>query len=73
MSCHFTNTISSFPPFFFSPRNAVRFKERQKSFAHFLVQLCAIVGGVFTVFGFVAGFLNSGVKFIEKVKMGKNG
>jgi hypothetical protein len=38
----------------FSPIT-VKFEERKNSFAHFLVQICAIIGGVFTVLGLVNG------------------
>lgn len=38
----------------FSPIT-VRFSQRTQGFAHFLVQLCAIVGGVVTVLGIVNG------------------
>lgn len=31
----------------------VKFTERQRSFAHFLTSVCAIVGGVFTVAGII--------------------
>jgi len=40
----------------FSPIT-VKFTERRTGFAHFLVQLCAIIGGVFTVLGLVNGAL----------------
>lgn len=42
----------------FSPIT-VAFKEKKSSFAHFLVQVCAIVGGVFTVLGLVTCTLNT--------------
>jgi hypothetical protein len=31
----------------------VKFTEKQRSFAHFLTSVCAIVGGVFTVAGII--------------------
>jgi hypothetical protein len=47
----------------FSPIT-VKFAERKNTFAHFLVQVCAIIGGVFTVLGLVNGIvLAAGKKF----------
>lgn len=40
----------------------VKFTRKRKSFAHFLVQICAIIGGVFTVLG----LLNMGVLQAQK-------
>mmetsp|Transcript_57518 Transcript_57518/g.135342 ORF Transcript_57518/g.135342 Transcript_57518/m.135342 type:complete len:416 (-) Transcript_57518:75-1322(-) len=49
----------------------VRFTEQRKSFLHFLVQLCAIVGGVFTVAGILDGLIYNSQKMIKKIQMGK--
>jgi hypothetical protein len=52
----------------------VRFTEKRKSFAHFLVQICAIIGGVFTVLGLVNSFLHSTLRTVlKKAEMGKLG
>jgi len=44
----------------------VNFQEQTKSFSHFLTQLCAILGGVFTVAGMVDKIVHSAVKQLEK-------
>jgi len=52
----------------------VRFAEKRKSFAHFLVQICAIIGGVFTVLGLVNSFLHQTLRTVlKKAEMGKLG
>ena len=50
----------------------VRFVKSGKSFSHFLVQLCAIVGGVFSVLGMINGALLSATKTFKN-KIGKLG
>jgi hypothetical protein len=45
--------------------------ESRRSFLHFITQLCAIIGGVFTVAGLVDRALYSGLIQIEKAKIGK--
>lgn len=55
----------------FSPLT-VKFVEKKIGFAHFLVQVCAIIGGVFTVLGLVNGVaLAAGKRF--KANMNKLG
>jgi hypothetical protein len=50
----------------------VRFTERRNSFPHFLTQLCAIIGGVFTVAGMIDKFLYHTIRHMEKKQgMGK--
>ncbi|KRX08122.1 hypothetical protein PPERSA_01667 [Pseudocohnilembus persalinus] len=44
----------------------VRFKLVRESFFHFLVQICAIIGGVFTVAGIIDGMVHKSVKAIFK-------
>jgi len=44
----------------------VHFTEKRRSFAHFLVQICAIIGGVFTVLGLVNSFLNTSLHMMRK-------
>eukprot|EP00164_Ancoracysta_twista_P014388 GFYU01023418.1.p1 GENE.GFYU01023418.1~~GFYU01023418.1.p1 ORF type:complete len:336 (+),score=108.40 GFYU01023418.1:57-1064(+) len=48
----------------------VTFSKKSKSFLHFVVQLCAIVGGVFTVAGMVDGVIHQ-ANAIRKARMGK--
>ena len=50
----------------------MRIERKGKAFAHFLVQLCAIVGGVFTVLGLLNGLLLTAGKTF-KGKIGKLG
>jgi len=50
----------------------VKFTERQKSFAHFLTGVCAIIGGVFTVAGIVDSFIYQGMRTLKKkIELGK--
>ncbi|XP_042494939.1 endoplasmic reticulum-Golgi intermediate compartment protein 3-like isoform X3 [Macadamia integrifolia] len=60
---------SSLPGVFFfydlSPIK-VTFREEHVSFLHFLTNVCAIVGGVFTVSGIVDSFIYHGQKAIKK-------
>jgi len=50
----------------------VTFTQKQEAFLHFLVQLCAILGGVFTVAGIIDGiFHKSIVALLKKAEMGK--
>jgi Endoplasmic reticulum vesicle transporter len=48
----------------------VKFTQYEQSFLHFLVQLCAIIGGVFTIAGIADGLVHKGVRSIRK-KYGK--
>jgi hypothetical protein len=57
----------------FSPVT-VRYKEVKESLSHFLVQMCAVIGGVFTVAGIFDSFLhNSIVHLAKKAELGKLG
>ncbi|GBG61025.1 hypothetical protein CBR_g18620 [Chara braunii] len=47
----------------------VKFTEERSSFLHFLTNVCAIVGGVFTVSGIIDAFIYHGHKAIKKRKM----
>ncbi|WOL15927.1 hypothetical protein Cni_G24709 [Canna indica] len=49
----------------FSPIKVI-FTEENKSFLHFLTQLCAIIGGVFTVSGIIDAFIYHGNRTIKK-------
>jgi hypothetical protein len=50
----------------------VKIFAQQNSFLHFLTNVCAIVGGVFTVSGLVDSFVYHGDKLIrKKMEMGK--
>lgn len=44
----------------------VVYTEYKKAFAHFLTDVCAIVGGIFTVAGMVDGFIYTAEKTIKK-------
>jgi len=46
--------------------------ESRKSFFHFITQLCAIIGGVFTVSGMIDSTVFHGTKYIKKkMELGK--
>jgi len=52
----------------------VKFSRKSRSFSHFLVQICAIVGGVFTVLGLFNSIVHSSLKHIlKKAEMNKLG
>ncbi|KAJ7948470.1 protein disulfide-isomerase 5-4-like [Quillaja saponaria] len=46
--------------------------ENQKSFSHFITNVCAIIGGVFTVAGIMDSLLQNTIRMIKKVELGKN-
>lgn len=46
--------------------------ENPKSFSHFLTNVCAIIGGVFTVAGILDAILHNTVRMMKKVELGKN-
>jgi len=51
----------------------VMFTEKQRSFAHFLTSVCAIVGGVFTVAGIVDSLVYHSMRSLKKkVELGKH-
>jgi len=51
----------------------VMFTEKQRSFAHFLTSVCAIVGGVFTVAGIVDSLVYHSMRSIKKkIELGKH-
>jgi len=52
----------------------VKFTRKSRSFTHFLVQICAIIGGVFTVLGLLNSFVRSSVRVLfRKAEQGKLG
>jgi len=52
----------------------VKFTKKSRSFAHFCVQICAIVGGVFTVLGLFNSLIHSSLKHVlKKAQMNKLG
>ncbi|KAL7584153.1 protein disulfide isomerase-like 5-4 isoform X1 [Lactuca sativa] len=55
----------------FSPMQ-VLITENSKSFSHFITNLCAIIGGVFTVAGILDSILYNTCKLAKKVELGKN-
>ncbi|XP_018810986.1 protein disulfide-isomerase 5-3-like [Juglans regia] len=46
--------------------------ENPKSFSHFITNVCAIIGGVFTVAGILDSILYNTIKMMKKVELGKN-
>ncbi|XP_058779860.1 protein disulfide-isomerase 5-4-like [Vicia villosa] len=46
--------------------------EHQKSFSHFITNVCAIIGGVFTVAGIVESIFHNTVRIMRKIELGKN-
>jgi len=46
--------------------------ENPKSFSHFLTNVCAIIGGVFTVAGILDSILHNTFRLMKKVELGKN-
>eukprot|EP01025_Chloroclados_australasicus_P049965 TRINITY_DN5709_c1_g1_i3.p1 TRINITY_DN5709_c1_g1~~TRINITY_DN5709_c1_g1_i3.p1 ORF type:complete len:389 (+),score=29.63 TRINITY_DN5709_c1_g1_i3:271-1437(+) len=50
----------------------VKYREYRSSFLHFLTNVCAIVGGVFTVSGIIDAFVYHGHRVIQKkIELGK--
>jgi hypothetical protein len=50
----------------------VKYQEHRKPFTHFLTDICAIVGGVFTVAGIIDGILfSAGRNLSKKDDLGK--
>ncbi|XP_058092838.1 protein disulfide isomerase-like 5-4 [Magnolia sinica] len=45
--------------------------ENQKSFSHFITNVCAIIGGVFTVAGILDSILHNTLRLVKKVELGK--
>ncbi|KAJ3670413.1 hypothetical protein LUZ60_010737 [Juncus effusus] len=46
--------------------------EVPKSFSHFITNVCAIIGGIFTVAGILDSILHNTIRMIKKVELGKN-
>uniref|UniRef100_A0A2P2KUD2 Endoplasmic reticulum vesicle transporter C-terminal domain-containing protein n=1 Tax=Rhizophora mucronata TaxID=61149 RepID=A0A2P2KUD2_RHIMU len=46
--------------------------ENSKSFSHFITNICAIIGGVFTVAGILDSILHNTIRIMKKVELGKN-
>ncbi|PSR95626.1 Protein disulfide isomerase-like [Actinidia chinensis var. chinensis] len=46
--------------------------ENSRSFSHFITNICAIIGGVFTVAGILDSILHNTVRLMKKVELGKN-
>ncbi|WOL15134.1 protein disulfide isomerase-like 5-4 [Canna indica] len=42
-----------------------------KSFSHFITNVCAIIGGVFTVAGILDSILHNTIRLVKKVELGK--
>ncbi|XP_029038334.1 endoplasmic reticulum-Golgi intermediate compartment protein 3 isoform X1 [Osmia bicornis bicornis] len=66
---------SGMPGIFFSYELSplmVKYTEKAKSFGHFATNLCAIIGGVFTVAGLIDSLLYHSVRAIQKkIELGK--
>ncbi|KAG0474097.1 hypothetical protein HPP92_015954 [Vanilla planifolia] len=45
--------------------------ETSKPFSHFITNLCAITGGVFTVAGILDSILHNTMRLVKKVELGK--
>lgn len=45
--------------------------ENKKSFSHFITNVCAIIGGVFTVAGILDSMWYNGIRLLKKVELGK--
>jgi len=57
----------------FSPVT-VKYTERRESLSHFMVQICAVIGGVFTVAGVIDSLLHKSiVQLAKKAQIGKLG
>ncbi|GMI74180.1 PROTEIN DISULFIDE ISOMERASE 12, PDI-like 5-3, ARABIDOPSIS THALIANA PROTEIN DISULFIDE ISOMERASE 12 [Hibiscus trionum] len=46
--------------------------ENSKSFSHFITNLCAIIGGVFTVAGILDSIFYNTIRLMRKIDLGKN-
>eukprot|EP00252_Welwitschia_mirabilis_P004334 TRINITY_DN14664_c0_g1_i1.p1 TRINITY_DN14664_c0_g1~~TRINITY_DN14664_c0_g1_i1.p1 ORF type:complete len:484 (+),score=84.52 TRINITY_DN14664_c0_g1_i1:274-1725(+) len=46
--------------------------ENSKSFSHFLTNVCAIIGGVFTVAGIIDSMLHNVMRMLKKIELGKH-
>ncbi|KAJ8916274.1 hypothetical protein NQ315_016414 [Exocentrus adspersus] len=66
---------SGMPGIFFSYELSplmVKYTEKERSFGHFITNVCAIIGGVYTVAGLLDTFLYHSVKLIQKkIELGK--
>ncbi|KAL4201667.1 hypothetical protein AMTRI_Chr02g259750 [Amborella trichopoda] len=45
--------------------------ENPRSFSHFITNVCAIIGGVFTVAGILDSILQNTIRLVKKVELGK--
>ncbi|EOA40266.1 hypothetical protein CARUB_v10008994mg [Capsella rubella] len=50
----------------------VLISENPKSFSHFITNVCAIIGGVFTVAGILDSIFQNTVRLVKKIELGKN-
>ncbi|KAJ9581400.1 hypothetical protein L9F63_023415, partial [Diploptera punctata] len=70
-----TSGESGMPGIFFSYELApmmVKYTEKEKSFGHCATNVCAIIGGIFTVAGIIDSLLYHSVKVIQKkIELGK--
>ena len=69
--CQVPNLIGAFFIIEISPL-LIKYEEYRKPFTHFLTDICAVVGGVFTVAGMIDGLLyNASKRFLQKDELGK--
>ncbi|KAI8776979.1 endoplasmic reticulum-Golgi intermediate compartment protein 3 [Biomphalaria glabrata] len=73
-----TNSIlgdSGLPGVFFSYELSplmVKYTEKKRSFLHFLTEVCAIIGGIFTVASLIDSFIYHSSRVIaKKIELGK--
>ncbi|WZZ59948.1 hypothetical protein YC2023_060055 [Brassica napus] len=50
----------------------VLISENPKSFSHFITNVCAIIGGVFTVAGILDSIFQNTFRLVKKIELGKN-
>ncbi|XP_004522348.1 endoplasmic reticulum-Golgi intermediate compartment protein 3 [Ceratitis capitata] len=70
-----SNSERGMPGIFFSYELSplmVKYEEKKRSFGHFATNCCSIIGGVFTVAGIIAVFLNTSLEALQrKLEIGK--
>ncbi|CAA0840367.1 Protein disulfide-isomerase 5-4 [Striga hermonthica] len=66
--------VKFFPPVYYNVLFLLQvlITENSKSFSHFITNVCAIIGGVFTVAGILDAILHNTFRLMKKVELGKN-
>ncbi|XP_018330661.1 endoplasmic reticulum-Golgi intermediate compartment protein 3 [Agrilus planipennis] len=49
----------------------VKYTENERSFGHFMTNLCAIIGGVYTVAGLIDSLFYNSMRILKKIELGK--